>query len=358
MEWNNLTYESRNYIHDRFMEYNIPGHEAYSDEMIFPNEIKELDSEEIIQFLQIKDISHVLPVSQFPELKSDINNIVLEDSFTNRSRGAEIISENEIEIIQKDNLNDIEDFENNLEILENLPEILIGSTAIGLGLTSFQAYTKIRKNEIQLNEAPRYIIVKSGGKIIRVAIIGVCLNSGSVVLVSAIGAYYIYKSRNFLINALNITWKVLTHPISMKLYYATGVITINIIGGSLKVLNSSGKLIWNIATHDTTKNVVVGAAHLSGKLIENTVKTTYNVATHETTKTIAIETVKVSAKIVSGTVKGVYDVATHETTKSIVSETAQVTGKVLIGTAQVTGTVISGTVKGLWSFTKLFLKSK
>jgi hypothetical protein len=378
MEWYDLSIESRSYIHNRFMEYNIDGQQAFNNEILFPEEIKELNSEQIIELLSSKDISHVLPKSHFPELGNDINNIVLEDSITNRARGAEIMTDNEIEIAQKDYFNDLEEFENNLEFLEDLPEIFIGSTAIGLGVTAIGAYNKIKSNEIKFNEAPRYILVKSGSKIIKCAIIGVCINSGSIVIVSAVSAYYIYKSRGLLIKGLNISWDVLTHPISMNVYRATGVLTINVIDGSLKVLNSSGKLIWNIATHETTKNVVVGVADLSGQLIKSTVKGAWNVATHETTKNIAIGTVKATGTVLSSTTKGVWNLATHETTKDIAVGTVKVTGKVLsstakgawniathettkdiaVGTVNVTGKVLSSTAKGIWSIAKFVLKKK
>ena len=347
MEWYDLSTDSRSYIQSRFMEYNIDGKQAFNNEILFPDKIKELNSDQIVELLESKDISHVLPKSQFPELEYDINNIVLEDSITNRTRGAEIMTDGEIEIAQKDYFNDLEEFESNLEFLEDLPEILLGSTTIGLGLTAIGAYNKIKKNEIQFNEAPRYILIKSGDKIIKCALIGMCVKSGSVVIISAVSAYYIYKSRGFLLKVLNITWDILKHPIALNIYYTTGVITLNVIDGSIKVLNLTGNLIWNAANHETTKNIVIGGANLSGQIIKGTANGVWNVATHETTKDIAIGTVNLTGKVLSSTAKGAWNVATHETTKDIA-----------VGTVVMSSKIISGTAKGIWSLTKFVFKKK
>tara|TARA_B100000809_G_scaffold248991_1_gene279685 strand:- start:285 stop:1220 length:936 start_codon:yes stop_codon:yes gene_type:complete len=308
-DWNNLSKIAQDYINQRFNIYNINGEKAFNDILLFPHEIKELDSNEIIEILKTKDISHVMPSSLFPELKSDINNIVLEDSSINRIRGAEIMTQEEIRLSNEDYYNDIIEYEDNLDIFNNLPEILMGSTAFGIGVSSFKAYNKVRKKEILLNETPRYIIFDSGGRIIKCAIIGICATSGSSILVTSAFAYTLYKSKNLISNAFKIT--------------------------------------WNIITHDTTKNIAIGTARTTRKIVSGTAKEIWNIATHDTTKNIAIGTAKTTGKIVSGTAKEIWNVATHDTTKNIA-----------VGTVKTTGKIISGTTKGLWNITKWALNKK
>ena len=346
-DWYDISLESRNYIHERFIQYGIDGKDAFYDETLFPEEIRKLDSEQIVELLKTKDISHVLPQSEFPDLANDINNIVLEDFSVNRARGAEIMSHEEINVANNDYINDIESFEDGLSVLDDLPEILVGSTTIGLGLTAYSAYSKIKKNEIQFNEVPRYMLVNAGGKVVKCAVIGVCLKSGSVILVSATVAYFIFKSRHLLIRALNITWNVLTHPVSLKAYAISGVITLAIIGGSINVIKYTSNTLWNIATHETTKEVAKGTVDLTGKVLSNTAKGVWNVATHETTKEVAKGTLDVSGKILTTTAKGAWNIATHETTKDVAK-----------GTVLLTGKLITGTAKGLFNVSKFLLKKK
>lgn len=269
--WNNLSRDTKDYINQRFSTYKINGEDAFNDNILFPNEIKELESESIYEILKTKDISHVMPSSQYPELKYDINNIILEDFSTNRTRGAELISREELNIAKADYYEDINQFEDNIGIFENLPEVLIGSTSIGIGISSIKAYGKIKRNEILLNEAPRFIIIDSGGKIIKCAIIGICASSGSPILVGSAFAYILYKAKDLIINTTNV--------------------------------------IWNLTTHETTKNLAIGTVKATGIILSTTAKGTWNLATHETTKKVAIGTVKTTGKIVSGTVKGIWKIA-------------------------------------------------
>ena len=300
--WKNLSYQARDYIGNRFSTYNIRGEDAYNDQTLFPNEVQNLNSEELIDLLKTKDISHVMPKSLYPELESDISNIVLEDSSINRARGAEIMSEAEIKVAQKDYFEDIEDFENNIELLDNLPEILVGSTSIGLGLSSIKAYNKIKRGEILLNESPRFIIFDSGGKIIRVAVIGVCGTSGSPILVAGAFAYTLYKAKDIISSTFKGVWNILSHPTTIKFANTTGVIVTEILTGTIKTT-------YNIATSETTKKMAIGSVRTSGKILSKTTKIAWNIATHETTKEIAKETVKTSGKIISKTAKGLWKVA-------------------------------------------------
>lgn len=306
-DWNNLSRVAQDYINQRFSIYDINGQKAFNDNLLFPNEIKELESNEIIEILKTKDISHVMPSSQYPELKYDINNIILEDFSTNRARGAKLMSKEELDFAKEDYFKDIDEFEDNLVFFESLPEVLIGSTTIGLGLSSIKAYNKIRKNEILLNEAPRFIIIDSGGKIIKCAIIGVCATSGSPILVASAFAYILYKAKDLIIHTTNV--------------------------------------IWNLTTHETTKNLAVGTVKATGIILAGTAKGTWNLATHKTTKNLAIGTVKATGIILAGTAKGTWNLATHETTKNVA-----------IGTVKTTGKIVSGTVKGIWKIAKWSLK--
>lgn len=51
------------------------------------------DVTECAEFLELRDVSHILPQSTHPELANDPSNMILEDSSVNRSRGAEPMTE-------------------------------------------------------------------------------------------------------------------------------------------------------------------------------------------------------------------------------------------------------------------------
>lgn len=305
-EWNNLSQQTREYINSRFSVYGIKGENAFNDKTLFPEELKNLDSKELIELLQSKDISHVMPKSIYPELEKDISNIVLEDSSINRVRGAEIMSEKEIETAQKDYFEDIEDFENNIEILDNIPEILAGSTAIGLGLSSYKAYNKVKNGEILLNETPRFIILNSGSKIIKAAIIGVCATSGTPILVTGAFAYTLYKAKGLISSTFKGVWNISSHPATVNFAKTTGVIATDIIVNTATVI---GKTSLNIATSETTKNIAIGTVNVTGKVISKASVGIYNVATHETTKAIAKGAVSTTGKMIFKTTKGLFKIA-------------------------------------------------
>ena len=58
---------------------------------------------EVNEWLDMKDVSHKMPVSTHPHLASDPDNIIWEDSDVNRARGAEPMSELEVLTAQLDN---------------------------------------------------------------------------------------------------------------------------------------------------------------------------------------------------------------------------------------------------------------
>ena len=51
------------------------------------------DLTDCVEFLETRDVSHILAQSTHPELAHDPSNMILEDSSVNRSRGAEPMSE-------------------------------------------------------------------------------------------------------------------------------------------------------------------------------------------------------------------------------------------------------------------------
>ena len=109
----NLSFEAQIIIRERFSRYNIDGQYAYDYSDIFSDEVKSMSSNDIVSFLEHKDISHIYPKSQYPFLEDDINNIFLEDSAINRIRGAEIVTPYEQQIAWYDQINDTIDLDVN-----------------------------------------------------------------------------------------------------------------------------------------------------------------------------------------------------------------------------------------------------
>jgi hypothetical protein len=57
---------------------------------------------ELLTFWSEKDLSHVFPQSEYPELAQDWSNIVAEDSSINRARGARVMTELELSLAEVD----------------------------------------------------------------------------------------------------------------------------------------------------------------------------------------------------------------------------------------------------------------
>lgn len=75
--------------------------------------------------MQKKHISHVYPVSQFPHLSDNIENIFLEDPAENMMRGANIATSNEIENAYFDNYTDSFDHDfNDNGVIDSHEELL------------------------------------------------------------------------------------------------------------------------------------------------------------------------------------------------------------------------------------------
>ncbi len=202
--WKNLTPETKAYWNERFDHYEIDGAEAF--DTLLHQSAQELSDEELILFLERKDISHIIPQSEAPELADDPNNVYLEDVAINRARGAEVSSQAEWEEawddqqldatrIQAGNISDYKPTEA-MDLTSGLwDEILSVSLGTGILMSAHQTGEALEKGSISLNEAPRYFTYKGLGKTGRFALIGFCLSSGSPIIVSAGIAYLFYKLR-------------------------------------------------------------------------------------------------------------------------------------------------------------------
>ena len=59
--------------------------------------------DELVEFWDGRDLSHIMPKSVYPEFANDWNNIVPEDPSVNRARGAEIMTDAELLTAEMDN---------------------------------------------------------------------------------------------------------------------------------------------------------------------------------------------------------------------------------------------------------------
>ena len=313
-----LSSEAKKYINSRFDDYRISGEDAYNH--LFSDDIKDLSSEEVIQFLRQKDVSHIIPQSVQPEKAYDIENVFLEDSSLNRARGAEVVTEEEIEMALADQYDDYtliqqedtyyQEFLEQFEGLSNyqlLDEIVEGSLVGGMGITGYETYQAIHSGEIQLNKAPQYFVVKSGGRIAKYAVIGFSLTSSSPVIVSAGVGYIIYNKRD--------------------------------------LLKSLWEKAFRFGTHEQTKKNVGLALQASARGISATANYSYKVITSETSKNVARTTGKVAWKSTRYISKKSYDFLTDQRTIDTAKSTAKITGKILKGSAKATSNLLSGFLK-------------
>ncbi len=87
------------YLNDRGARYGISGEELYK---AIPESAQE--PSRAYEFMQMKDISHKVPLSEGGHPASD--NWILEDSSVNRARGAETMTPEEERTAQADAIND------------------------------------------------------------------------------------------------------------------------------------------------------------------------------------------------------------------------------------------------------------
>ena len=69
---------------------------------MMPSNVRDSHTE-VNEWLDIKDVSHKKPVSLYPDLANDPDNIMWEDSDTNRQRGAREMTELEVLSAELDN---------------------------------------------------------------------------------------------------------------------------------------------------------------------------------------------------------------------------------------------------------------
>jgi len=84
----------------------------------------------------------------------------------------------------------------NLDSIEaDTLDFLTGGLVMGTVLSAASVTRQIRAGGIQLNEAPRFLVVDALGRGARCAVIGISLSSGSPIIVSAATAYILYRAR-------------------------------------------------------------------------------------------------------------------------------------------------------------------
>ena len=109
MKFEDLAKEVQDKIMSRFANWDMDGKEAFENPNIFPEEFNQSEPEEKLKILEFKQISHKYSRSNYPELESDINNVILEDISDNQARGKTTMTSDEEEASMKDFLEDIKD---------------------------------------------------------------------------------------------------------------------------------------------------------------------------------------------------------------------------------------------------------
>ena len=92
------------YLYDRAALHGLTVPELLS---VTPTSVSDCYMESA-EFWDGKDISHICPQSTHPHLASEVTNVMPEDPSPNRARGAQVMTEAEIEIAHADNTADAE----------------------------------------------------------------------------------------------------------------------------------------------------------------------------------------------------------------------------------------------------------
>ena len=108
-KFSDLPLNVQDYINQRFNNWGISGEEAFNHPGIFPDELRQMEPEIILEVLKNKEISHIMPVSKYPDLSDSLENVILEDERINQARKAEIMTDNEKQKAMDDLLADIKD---------------------------------------------------------------------------------------------------------------------------------------------------------------------------------------------------------------------------------------------------------
>ena len=263
-KFSDLPLNVQDYINQRFNNWGISGEEAFNHPGIFPDELRQMEPEIILEVLKNKEISHIMPVSKYPDLSDSLENVILEDERINQARKAEIMTDNEKQKAMDDLLADIKDGDfnedgiNDLEtVLKNADEIemldIIGaSLPIGLVLSGVQVFNNVKNNKIQLNDAPKWFLYQTGGKSIKLAFVGTMLATGSPIIVSGTIGYILFKSKDFIKRVFGGIYKGLVSDTAIKIYKGTGSIITSTGHLGFKAVKGT----YDVATHKTTKKVV------------------------------------------------------------------------------------------------------
>jgi len=303
----NLSKTAQDYINNRFSQYDINGKEAF--DTLFSDEMKELSSNQIVELMRQKDISHIISQSNSPELVSNLDNVFLEDYSINRTRGAENVTETEFEVAWEDQISDVEFVNSNettfeflkdeLENIDNsvpIEEILGGSLIIGSIFTGIETYNAIEKNEIELYDAPSFFAIKTGGKTIKYAVIGFSLASSSPIIVSAGVGYLIYKNKLIITKFFNGIYNLFTHENTLK--YSELAFNGTVVG-----ISTVGDYTYKAITSETSKNLLLTTGNIAVNSTKYLANKTYEIATHKTTKKIVSETLKFTGNTIVNTFK-------------------------------------------------------
>ena len=122
-----LSLELQLVLNERFQRYNMDAEYMFNDYEIFSDEVKAMSDLDILEFMEHKDISHIYPRSDYPQLASEPTNVFLEDSAINRYRGANFVSEEEIQIAYQDQIQDTIDLDVNEDGIIDLSADYLGS---------------------------------------------------------------------------------------------------------------------------------------------------------------------------------------------------------------------------------------
>ena len=268
IDFNNRSKKVRDEINERFGNWGIDGEEAYKADHIFPEELKSCNDNHLLEILENNQISHIMPVSKFPEFKSDIRNVFLEDPEENMSRGAEIVSDYEFNKAHQDMLNDIKDRDYDedgfVDVMYNIDEggfieDIAGTVIpIGLVMTGAMLYKCMKNKEVKLEEAPRFFFYNTGKKTIRVAVVGTAIATGSPIVVGGMLGYFLYKSENLIKSMFKGIYKGVTSDTTKSILKTSGIIVLASGIGVVSALKGSAKLSYKVLTSDTSKAIGKG----------------------------------------------------------------------------------------------------
>ena len=266
--FNQRSQKLKDEINERFGRHGIDGREAYQQEHIFPEVLKNKSDEQILEVLENKHISHIMPKSKYPEFESDLKNVFLEDPEVNRARGAETVTEYEFKKSQLDMIQDLEDGDYNehgiVDSIKNfdddtiIEEIAGTVIPIGLIMSGAMLYKKMKNKEVKLEEAPRFFFYNAGQKTIRVAVVGTVLTSGAPIVVSGMLGYYLFKSKKAIKSIFKGIYMGITSESTKAVLQTTGIV---ILASSYLLGNAmikSGKFIFEAAKSETSKKIAKG----------------------------------------------------------------------------------------------------